>query len=72
MLNDRELRAVAKALKDYAVMQREDVIGVFIKQGSFRYLSDKEIVELSKKLEAALPSETPEGGTDDVGSPSSS
>ena len=36
------------------VLQREDVIGVFVKQGSFRYLSNEEIVTLSKKLEAIL------------------
>ena len=54
MINERELRAIAEVVRSYSVLQREDVIGVFVKQGSFRYLSNEEIVTLSKKLEAIL------------------
>lgn len=54
MLNERELKAVAEAMKHYAASQREDIIGVLLKQGSFRYLSEEEIVALAKKLEGAV------------------
>jgi len=67
MLNEREMRAVGAALKTLAVYEREDVVGVFMKQGAFRYLTSAEIVTLSKKLEAAVPPPEPEDAPTDPG-----
>jgi hypothetical protein len=51
-LSAAEMRALSEAMQGYAASQREDIIGVLMKQGSFHYLSEAEIVALAKKLES--------------------
>lgn len=53
VLTPHEMRAVAEALLEYARLQGDDLAGVFVKQGSFRYLPVENLVSLAGKIEKA-------------------
>lgn len=48
---------MAQVIRDHARLRGEDVIGSFTLTGAFRLLSDAQIVELAKRIEAAPPIE---------------
>ncbi len=49
-LTKAEAKVIGEMMNLFATHEREDVIGVLVKFGAFRYLSDDELVVLSRKL----------------------
>lgn len=51
----RRFRVMSAAIKDYAKYIGGDVIDVLLRTGAHMYLSDREIINLAKKLERGKP-----------------
>lgn len=54
-ISEADFRAMAAICREHAKANREDVIGSLMLTGAHWVLSDIEIVDLSKRIEAAKP-----------------